>query len=77
MGILNQLKLNASKSEPNSTVNQVQRMRIANATPCSNMNSTARQKPTTFQFRGLCWTSEHHNECPARGKALREGLSKT
>ena len=47
MGTLNQLKMNESKSELNSTVNQVQRMRIANATPFSNMNTTARKKPTT------------------------------
>ena len=30
---LNDNEMNASKSEFNSTVNQVQRMRIANATP--------------------------------------------
>ena len=42
IGTLNQLKMNASKSELNSTVNQVQRMRIANATPFSKMNTTAR-----------------------------------
>ena len=29
MGTLNQLKMNANKTELNSTVNQVQRMRIA------------------------------------------------
>ena len=50
MGALNQLKMTASKSELNSTVNQVQRMRIANATPFSNMYTTARKKPTTFHF---------------------------
>ena len=33
MGTPNQLKMNASKSKLNSTVNQVKRMRIANATP--------------------------------------------
>ena len=33
MGTLNQLKMTASKTELHSTVNQVQRMRIANATP--------------------------------------------
>ena len=33
MGTLNQLKMNANKTELNSTVNQVQRMRIANTTP--------------------------------------------
>ena len=33
MGTLNQLKMNASKTELHSTVIQVQRMRIANATP--------------------------------------------
>ena len=44
---LNQLKMNASKSELNSTVNQVQRMRIEHASVYSNMNSTARKKPTT------------------------------
>ena len=33
MGTLNQLKMTASKSELNTTVNQVQRMRIANANP--------------------------------------------
>ena len=68
MGSLNQLKMNASKSELNSTFNQVQRMRIANVTPYSDMNSTARSKPTTFHFRGLSWTSEHRNKSPARGK---------
>ena len=53
MGILNQIKMNANKSELSSTVNQVQRMRIANATPYSKMNSTARKKPTTCHFCGL------------------------
>ena len=33
MATLNHLKMNANKTELNSTVNQVQRMRIANATP--------------------------------------------
>ena len=41
MGTLNQLKMNAIKFELNSTVNQVQRMRIANATPYTNTKSTA------------------------------------
>ena len=68
MGTLNQLKMNANKIELNSTVNQVQRMRIANATPFSTMNITARKKPTTCHFRGMIWTSEHRNRCPARGK---------
>ena len=68
MGTLNQLKMNASKSELNSPVNQVQRMRIANATPHSNMNSTARKKPITCHFFGLSWTSEHRSKCPARAK---------
>ena len=63
MGTLSQLKMNASKSELNSTVNQVQRMRIANATPFSNMNTTARKKPTTCHFRGMNWTSEHRKSC--------------
>ena len=67
MGILNQLKMNASKTELNSTVNQVQRIRIANATPFSTMNTTARKKPTTCYFCGLSWTPEHRNRCPARG----------
>ena len=53
MGILNQRKMNANKSELNSTVNQVQRMRIASATPYSNMNSTSRKKPTTCHLCGL------------------------
>ena len=53
MGILNQIKMNANKSELNSTVNQVQGMRIANATPYSEMNSTARKKPKTCHFCGL------------------------
>ena len=53
MGILNQIKMNANKSELNSTVNQVQRMRIANATPYSKIKSTARKKPTTCHFCGL------------------------
>ena len=68
MGTLNQLKMNANKNELNSTVNQVQRMRIANATPFSTMNTTARKKPTTCHFCGMNWTSEHGNRCPARGK---------
>ena len=68
MGTLNQLKMTASKSELNSTVNQLQRMRIANATPFSNMNNTARKKPTTCHFCGMNWTSEHGNKCPARGR---------
>ena len=50
MGTLNQLKMNASKSELSSTVNQVQRMRIAKATSFSNMNNTSRKKPTTCHF---------------------------
>ena len=32
------------------------------------MNTTARKKPTTCHFCGMNWTSEHRNECPARGK---------
>ena len=68
MGTLNQLKMNANKTELNSTVNQVQRMCIANATPFSTMNTTARKKPTTFHFCGMSWTPEHCNRCPARGK---------
>ena len=68
MGTLNQLKMNANKNELNSTVNQVQRMRIANATPFSTMNTTARKKPTTCHFCGMNWTLEHRNRCPARGK---------
>ena len=53
MGTLNQLKMNANKNELNSTVNQVQRMRIANATPFSTMNTMARKKPTTCHFCGM------------------------
>ena len=53
MGTLNQLKLNASKSDLNSSVNQVQRLRIANGTPYSNMNSTARKKTYNLPF---LWT---------------------
>ena len=68
LGTLNQLKMNANKTELNSTVNQVQRMRIANATPFSTMNITARKKPTTCHFCGMNWTPEHRNRCPARGK---------
>ena len=68
MGTLNQFKMNASKTEFNSTVNQVQRMRITNATPFSTMNTTARKKPTTCHFCGMNWTPEHRNRCPARGK---------
>ena len=68
MGTLNQLKMNASKTESQSTVNQVQRTRIANAAPFSNMNTTARKKPTTCHFCGSNWTSDHRNKCPARGK---------
>ena len=72
MGTLNQLKMNARKSELNSTVNEVQRMRIANATPFSNMNTTARKKPTPCHFCGMNWTSEHRNKCPARGKKCHD-----
>ena len=68
MGTLNQLKMNATKSVLNSTVNKVQRMRIANATLFSNMNTPARRKPTTCHFCGMNVTSEHRNKCPARGK---------
>ena len=68
MGYLNQLKMNANKAELHSTVNQVQRMRIANAIPFSTMNTTARKKPTTCHFCGSSWTPEHRNKCPARGK---------
>ena len=68
MGTLNQLKMNASKTELNSTVNQIQPMRIANATPFSTMNTTARKKPTTCHFCGTSWTPEHRNRCPERGK---------
>ena len=68
MGTLNQLKINANKNELNSTVNQVQRMRFANATLFSTMNTPARKKPTTCHFCGMNWTPEHRNRCPARGK---------
>ena len=68
MGTLNQLQMNANKAELISTVNQVQRMRIANATLFSTMNTTARKKPTTCHFCGSSWTPEHRNKCPARGK---------
>ena len=68
MGTLNQLKMNASKTELHSTVNQVQRMRIANATLFSTMNTTARKKPTTCHFCGMSWIPEHRNRCHARGK---------
>ena len=68
MSTLNQLKMNANKAELHSTVNQVQRMRIANATPFSTMNTTARKKPTTCHFFWSSWTPEHRNKCPARGK---------
>ena len=60
--------MTASKSELNSTVNQVQQMRIANATPFSNMNTSARKKFTTCHLCGMNWTSEHRNNCHARGK---------
>ena len=68
MGILNQLKMNASKSKLNSTVNQVQRMRIPNATPVSNMNTNARKKPTSCLFWWNELDSEHRNKCLAREK---------
>ena len=68
MGTLNKLKMNANKTELKSTVNQVQRMRIANATPFSTMNTTARKKRTTCHFCGVNWTLEQRNRCPARGK---------
>ena len=60
--------MNANKTELNSTVNQVQRMRIANTTPFSSLNTTARKKPITCHFCGMSWTPEHRNRCPARGK---------
>ena len=60
--------MNANKAELHSTVNQKQRMRIANATPFSTMKTTARKKPTTCHFCGSSWTPEHRNKCPARGK---------
>ena len=66
MGNLNQLKKNASKSELISTVNQVQRMRIANATPFSTMNTTARKKPT-LELLGVVWAIEYFN-CYLFGK---------
>ena len=68
MGTLNQLKMNAKKTELKSMVNQVQRMRIPNTTPFSTMNTTARKKPTTCHFGGMKWIPEHRNRCPARGK---------
>ena len=68
MGTLKQLKMNANKTELHSMLNQVQRMRIANATPLSTMNTTARKKPTTCHFCGMSWTPVHRNRCPARGK---------
>ena len=68
MSTLNQLKMNANKTELNSTVIQVQRMRIANATQFSTMNTTTRKKPTTCHFCGMNWIPEHRNRCPARGK---------
>ena len=83
MGTLNQMRMNANKTELNSTVNQVQRMRIANATPFSTMNTTARKKPTTCHFCGMSWTPEHRNRTPERNattavlKPPRKGLSKT
>ena len=74
MGTINQLKMNASKTELHSTVNQVQRGSIrdahpiANATPFSTMNTTARKKTTTCHFCGMSWTPEHRNRFPARRK---------
>ena len=68
MGTLNQLNMNASKSEINSTVNQVHRMRIANATFFSKMNTTSRKKPRTCHLCGISWNSEHRNKCPACGE---------
>ena len=68
MGTPNQLKMNANKTELNSTVNQVQRMRIANTTPFSSMNTTAQKKPTFCHFCGMSWTPEHRNRFRARGK---------
>ena len=62
------MQMNASKTELHSTVNQVQRMRIANATAFSTMNTTARKKPTACHFCGMSWTPQHRNRCPARGK---------
>ena len=68
MGTLNQLKMNASKTELNSTVNEVQRMRIPNTTPFYTMSTTARKRPKTSHFGGMSWTPEHRTRCPARGK---------
>ena len=68
IGTPNQLKMTASKSELNSTVNQLQRMSIANANTFSNMNTTAWKKTTTCHFFGMSCTSEHRNKCPAHGK---------
>ena len=68
IGSLHQLKMNANKSEFNSTFNQVHWMRIANDTPYSNMISTGRKRHTACHFCGLSWTSEHRNNFPARGK---------
>ena len=68
MGTLNQFKMNANKAELHSTVNQVHRTSIANATPFSTMSTTARKKPTNCHFCGSSWTPEHRNKCPARGK---------
>ena len=59
--------MNGSKSELNSTVNQVQWMRTPNVIPYSNMNSSARKKPTICHFCERSWTLEHRNKCPARG----------
>ena len=68
MGFFNQIQIKANKSGLNCTVNQEKRMRIANATPYSNMNSTARIKPTTCHFCGL---QNHRTKCPARGKKCK------
>ena len=76
MGTVNQLKMNANKTELNSTVNQVQRMRIANATPFFTMNTTARKKPTTCHFCGMSWTPEHSNRYQCNNCGIENHFAK-
>ena len=61
--------MNASKTELISTVNQVQRIRIANAPPLSKNEHHLHGKSLQLvYFRGMSWTSEQCNKCPERGK---------
>ena len=53
MGTLNQLKMNANKTQLNSTVNQVQLIRIATTTPFSSMNRTEKAHSLSLLWNEL------------------------